>query len=115
MEQLWYVETHKPRFNHVTRALECPERGAAAHMSLHLTYNEKEPKTIPRPSQHPCQNNPKRPIRIPPNPEPVSPNPSERPAYMDHLSCGQQGFTLRSEEHTYELQSLMRISYAVFC
>src|SRR3546814_14781409 len=75
MEQLWYVETHKPRFNHVTRALECSERGAAAHTSLHLTYNEKEPKTTPRPSQHPCQNNPKRPNCIPPNPEPVSPNP----------------------------------------
>src|SRR3546814_3475136 len=26
-----------------------------------------------------------------------------------------QGSTLRSEEHTSELQSLMRISYAVFC
>src|SRR3546814_7564590 len=26
-----------------------------------------------------------------------------------------QGFGLRSEEHTSELQSLMRISYAVFC
>src|SRR3546814_9133760 len=25
------------------------------------------------------------------------------------------GFTMRSEEHTSELQSLMRISYAVFC
>src|SRR3546814_18039019 len=25
------------------------------------------------------------------------------------------GFTVRSEEHTSELQSLMRISYAVFC
>src|SRR3546814_5082249 len=25
------------------------------------------------------------------------------------------GFTTRSEEHTSELQSLMRISYAVFC
>src|SRR3546814_3300075 len=25
------------------------------------------------------------------------------------------GMTLRSEEHTSELQSLMRISYAVFC
>src|SRR3546814_8391656 len=25
------------------------------------------------------------------------------------------GFELRSEEHTSELQSLMRISYAVFC
>src|SRR3546814_7451437 len=26
-----------------------------------------------------------------------------------------RGLTLRSEEHTSELQSLMRISYAVFC
>src|SRR3546814_2658823 len=28
---------------------------------------------------------------------------------------GQEGQRLRSEEHTSELQSLMRISYAVFC
>src|SRR3546814_10745401 len=27
----------------------------------------------------------------------------------------QMGFRMRSEEHTSELQSLMRISYAVFC
>src|SRR3546814_3837766 len=30
----------------------------------------------------------------------------------DHIQCGLQA---RSEEHTSELQSLMRISYAVFC
>src|SRR3546814_2271951 len=30
-------------------------------------------------------------------------------------SCACIQFTLRSEEHTSELQSLMRISYAVFC
>src|SRR3546814_14675566 len=29
--------------------------------------------------------------------------------------CGQAGEHFRSEEHTSELQSLMRISYAVFC
>src|SRR3546814_2535634 len=28
---------------------------------------------------------------------------------------GEKGFRQRSEEHTSELQSLMRISYAVFC
>src|SRR3546814_3077737 len=28
---------------------------------------------------------------------------------------GDQPFIMRSEEHTSELQSLMRISYAVFC
>src|SRR3546814_10509820 len=29
--------------------------------------------------------------------------------------CCQQPYVCRSEEHTSELQSLMRISYAVFC
>src|SRR3546814_8418685 len=31
------------------------------------------------------------------------------------LHIGVEGFVDRSEEHTSELQSLMRISYAVFC
>src|SRR3546814_10375403 len=31
------------------------------------------------------------------------------------LECVERGFEIRSEEHTSELQSLMRISYAVFC
>src|SRR3546814_6316738 len=30
-------------------------------------------------------------------------------------STNDTGYVVRSEEHTYELQSLMRISYAVFC
>src|SRR3546814_1619786 len=36
---------------------------------------------------------------------------------VSHLSAGEGGQRLghRSEEHTSELQSLMRISYAVFC
>src|SRR3546814_3123087 len=33
--------------------------------------------------------------------------------YRDTLTPA--GFAIRSEEHTSELQSLMRISYAVFC
>src|SRR3546814_6137421 len=33
----------------------------------------------------------------------------------DHRAAGVQKLTDRSEEHTSELQSLMRISYAVFC
>src|SRR3546814_3376842 len=32
-----------------------------------------------------------------------------------HLVCAVHGATFRSAEHTSELQSLMRISYAVFC
>src|SRR3546814_6166651 len=46
---------------------------------------------------------------------------SRRPKVIDHTERGITGaFTvcggsLRSEEHTSELQSIMRISYAVFC
>src|SRR3546814_2430685 len=34
---------------------------------------------------------------------------------FEHLGHYIHAFLLRSEEHTSELQSLMRISYAVFC
>src|SRR3546814_8923447 len=50
----------------------------------------------------------------------VRPNDLSDPRYAeDHLlfGWGERNFYLqtRSEEHTSELQSLMRISYAVFC
>src|SRR3546814_4861277 len=35
--------------------------------------------------------------------------------YADRGACRPGGARRRSEEHTSELQSLMRISYAVFC
>src|SRR3546814_8426343 len=35
--------------------------------------------------------------------------------FLDVASAAQAFLRLRSEEHTSELQSLMRISYAVFC
>src|SRR3546814_1299432 len=41
---------------------------------------------------------------------PVGPSPRSACA-----GCGRLAGSLRSEEHTSELQSLMRISYAVFC
>src|SRR3546814_8685793 len=40
------------------------------------------------------------------------------PKSFAHLEAAREeilAFTVRSEEHTSELQSLMRISYAVFC
>src|SRR3546814_7540859 len=40
---------------------------------------------------------------------------ADRPPPADYLSKGVDHQTKRSEEHTSELQSLMRISYAVFC
>src|SRR3546814_4093717 len=36
-------------------------------------------------------------------------------AFVDGLEAADAGADHRSEEHTSELQSLMRISYAVFC
>src|SRR3546814_5391525 len=41
----------------------------------------------------------------------------EERVYMDTapLRAARDGKALRSEEHTSELQSLMRLSYAVFC
>src|SRR3546814_1123680 len=38
-----------------------------------------------------------------------------RPPHMARSGTAGQGAGSRSEEHTSELQSLMRISYAVFC
>src|SRR3546814_7676070 len=40
---------------------------------------------------------------------------AERLAHRDNAAVPVPIFRLRSEEHTSELQSLMRISYAVFC
>src|SRR3546814_4131097 len=38
-----------------------------------------------------------------------------RPKFDHYLDIDRRRLLLRSEEHTSELQSLMRISYAVFC
>src|SRR3546814_2690085 len=42
---------------------------------------------------------------------------SRNDVFLDRIDYGVDGETIavRSEEHTSELQSLMRISYAVFC
>src|SRR3546814_5491594 len=41
--------------------------------------------------------------------------PAAKIAETSHFRVGFTAVTLRSEEHTSELQSLVRISYAVFC
>src|SRR3546814_8667217 len=40
---------------------------------------------------------------------------SHAPARRSPRDCTCRAYSCRSEEHTSELQSLMRISYAVFC
>src|SRR3546814_6365412 len=46
-------------------------------------------------------------------PQPRQPRGIAQPQHADQLA--RRRAVLRSEEHTSELQSLMRISYAVFC
>src|SRR3546814_7872077 len=53
------------------------------------------------------------PIDQPPGPPPGSPGP--QPAAPPRIIVPADPTAGRSEEHTSELQSLMRISYAVFC
>src|SRR3546814_5573292 len=61
-----------------------------------------------------------RPTYPPPPAVPNWPNPRSVPAQARHACSGAHRSrellaVRRSEEHTSELQSLMRISYAVFC
>src|SRR3546814_9827281 len=44
-----------------------------------------------------------------------SSTPEAAPTGMPYWATSSRARVLRSEEHTSELQSLMRISYAVFC
>src|SRR3546814_2818219 len=55
-------------------------------------------------------------VPSPKSPAPCAVRPSGAldPAAPEEL-CGFRQCRIRSEEHTSELQSLMRISYAVFC
>src|SRR3546814_7142403 len=45
----------------------------------------------------------------------LGPSGSGKSTMLQAVGLLEGGFTGRSEEHTSELQSLMRISYAVFC
>src|SRR3546814_10902579 len=46
----------------------------------------------------------------------ADPQPADRPSgHRQHRADDAAAYAQRSEEHTSELQSLMRISYAVFC
>src|SRR3546814_9417705 len=47
--------------------------------------------------------------------DPMADGPAIQEANLRSLGKGTRTADIRSEEHTSELQSLMRISYAVFC
>src|SRR3546814_1179848 len=87
-------------------------RGARRHRHLHI----QRPAPLPRVAQARLQRGPVRGLlpalrrhRTPneDRPRPAGARRRERPRCLREVA--------RSEEHTSELQSLMRISYAVFC
>src|SRR3546814_7116941 len=64
----------------------------------------------------PRRRDPRRRERLLRLPQPLDGLPIHRPRLpADRSREGSEGGEDRSEEHTSELQSLMRISYAVFC
>src|SRR3546814_5877791 len=62
-----------------------------------------------------CRSKPARHLRMESNPLRRVGHPFLVNACCPFLLAGRRGGMARSEEHTSELQSLMRISYAVFC
>src|SRR3546814_1732075 len=69
----------------------------------------------PRSAAHPGRDEDRATMGV--DPILVSPTPSPRRIAIEQppMRIGRVGGNHRSEEHTSELQSLMRISYAVFC
>src|SRR3546814_1577095 len=79
----------------------------------------EEPQKAPVPQQQPAEPAATQPVEPPPEPvqqEVAGQRPALPPLFKDIEKRTFQFFwDTRSEEHTSELQSLMRISYAVFC
>src|SRR3546814_9556530 len=83
-----------------------PPRAGVTHIPVTLGLDRiKPPSLAPRPS---CEGSAPVRHRVL-RPGPVAPGTHARHRYRPRWPSG------RSEEHTSELQSLMRISYAVFC
>src|SRR3546814_8136470 len=94
------------------------------HLSSGIASSRRQPAPpnphfrIPGAFQQPQAGHPERAARDTP-PAPRVPSPKARRACPQAAkcarSCSQSVGGMRSEEHTSELQSLMRTSYAVFC
>src|SRR3546814_9392148 len=70
---------------------------------------------IPPPDRIDPQSPPETPPDSPPSEDPFRQPPEIVPDQPDYDKPDRGPIKTRSEEHTSELQSLMRISYAVFC
>src|SRR3546814_5843731 len=71
---------------------------------------------MPSTPSPPSVGTPSAAVKLPSEPPPVFRSCRSMPASAAHLrACSNRAAIPRSEEHTSELQSLMRISYAVFC
>src|SRR3546814_6258892 len=106
---------HQKRLEASCEALGYPWPGAALHAALHLHVSQLDVNNSHRlrlllgaDGRYSLESNP-----LAPTPEPV--RLSLRSVPLQAESFWLQHKTTRSEEHTSELQSLMRISYAVFC
>src|SRR3546814_5814211 len=90
----------------------CPHRASTApttfHVHLNAACHSRDPfaclDTIRLPYERGCMSDPAR-----------ADDQTAEPAAQTFQKDEKKNSILRSEEHTSELQSLMRISYAVFC
>src|SRR3546814_2416889 len=80
--------------------------GGGARLDLRTIGRDQRFAMIPKA----CPNQPAAFIDVPPNTHPIDNRAGK--CFADPAGCLD---IRRSEEHTSELQSLMRISYAVFC
>src|SRR3546814_1927263 len=85
-----------------TCALPISVRALSQHGRILFGTDQPAARSPPAPGPHPAAS------------QLCLPNP-ETPLCPLHAGDGRADHRLRSEEHTSELQSLMRISYAVFC
>src|SRR3546814_4731845 len=103
---------------YVRECLICERRTGTSAQMHNIVYNiRRRPSQIGRHSERPSPH-PKMPQS---HYTPHAPEerhllfPQFRKIRRNHYHCSNGRAVERSEEHTSELQSLMRISYAVFC
>src|SRR3546814_7029553 len=106
-------------FPYTTLFRSCPDPCYGGRIAFRQGCSSHGPGSAPErlrlPAHHRRQCQPLE-EGVPPCVSAVRDRPAPRPpARRDKGCCIPQASTGRSEEHTSELQSLMRISYAVFC
>src|SRR3546814_9202973 len=102
----WSSDVCSSDLTRTTRWPPTTSLGYGANLASRTCANSSLPLTS-MPTVNPCPYNAQRPSSFPKNQPPGKPVERHAGRTLPDLA--------RSEEHTSELQSLMRISYAVFC